>query len=299
MNSSRTKHLAAAAAANLLWSGSLIASKLSYQSMGPMTLGLLRFSLATVCFFVLLRVAGERVVPDARGMAQIALTGLLGTTLYFAAENLGVSMIAASTSSLIVGSFPAMTLVLECLIDHTRPHPLKVLGVGLAFAGVALLAMTESAEGGTNVALGSLILMAGGLCWALYNFAMRPVLGRYSALNTTCWQTLFGALGFIPLALMEGMGDVSLSGGAWASLAYLVFGCTVAGFVLYNWSLEDLEPSTATSLANLIPVFGLVLSALILHESISMQQLVGGAIVLVGIMLSTSEPRPQPAELQE
>ena len=289
MKNPRTAHLLAAAIACLLWSGSLIASKLSYETLGPMSLGIIRFTLSTVVFFVLCLALGERSIPDPKSMAQIALTGILGTTLYFAAENYGVSMLPASTSSLIVGSFPAMTLVLECFIDKTQPQPLKTVGIVLAFLGVAVLALTESSEGGSDVLLGSLILMFGGLCWSLYNFAMRLVMGRYTTLTITTWQTLFGALGFIPFVLFEGLPTSLPSPTTWASLAYLVLGCTVVGFVLYNWGLEDLEPSTATSLSNLIPVFGLVLSALILGETMSAQQLVGGAIVVAGIVLSTRE----------
>lgn len=291
MNTSRTAHILAAAVACLLWSGSLIASKLSYDTLAPMSLGLIRFTLATVVFFVIRLVTGDHEMPSAKGMAHIALTGILGTTLYFAAENYGVQMLPASTSSLIVGSFPAMTLVLECLIDKTRPQPLKTIGIVLAFLGVAVLALTESGEGGTNVLLGSLILMFGGLCWSLYNFAMRLVMGKYSTMTITTWQTLFGALGFIPFVMVEGLPQSLPSQTAWASLAYLVLGCTVVGFVLYNWGLEDLEPSTATSLSNLIPVFGLALSALILGEHISAQQLLGGAIVVAGIVLSTQKEK--------
>lgn len=289
MKTTRTTHILAAGVACLLWSGSLIASKLSYDTLGPMSLGLIRFSLATVAFFVVRLALNDHEMPDVRGMAAIALTGILGTTLYFAAENYGVQMLPASTSSLIVGSFPAMTLVLECLIDGTRPQPAKTAGIILAFVGVALLALTESTEGGTDVLLGSLILMFGGLCWSLYNFAMRLVMGTYSALTITTWQTLFGALGFIPFVMWEGLPASLPSVTAWGSLAYLVLGCTVVGFVLYNWGLEGLEASTATSLSNLIPVFGLILSALILREQISVQQLVGGAIVVAGIVLSTRE----------
>ena len=289
MKNSRTTHVVAAALACLLWSGSIIASKLSYDTLAPMSLGLIRFSLSTVVFFAICLLSGQRTVPDARSMAQIALTGLLGTTLYFAAENYGVQMLPASTSSLIVGSFPAMALLLEWVIDHARPRPAKTAGIVLAFLGVALLALTESREGGSDVLVGSLVLMFGGLCWALYNFAMRMVMGRYTTLTITTWQTLFGALGFVPFVMAEGMPDQLPSPTAWASLAYLVLGCTVVGFVLYNWGLEELEPSTATSLSNLIPVFGLVLSALILGEQISLQQLVGGTIVVAGIVLSTRQ----------
>ena len=287
MKDSRTIRILATAFSCLLWSGSLIASKLSYDTLGPMSLGLVRFALSTMVFFALCLVLGERGIPEPRDMACIALTGLLGTTLYFAAENYGVALIPASTSSLIVGSFPAMALALECLIDKTRPHAAKIAGITLAFLGVAVLALGESSQGGSHILLGSLILMGGGLCWSLYNFAMRLVMGRCSTLVITSWQTLFGTLGFIPFALVEGLPAQTLSPAAAASLAYLVLGCTVVGFVLYNWALEGLEPSTATSLSNLIPVFGLALSALILHESIDARQLVGGAIVVAGIALST------------
>ena len=289
MKHARTTRIAAAAVACLLWSGSLIASKLSYDTLGPMSLGLIRFAIATIGFFAICIVTRNREVPDARGMTYIALTGMLGTTLYFAAENYGVAMLPASTSSLIVGSFPAMALVLERVIDKTRPRPSKVVGIFMAFLGVAVLALTESQEGGSDVLLGSLILMFGGLCWALYNFVMRLVMGTYSTLTITTWQTLFGALGFIPFVMYEGLPQSMPSATTWASLAYLVIGCTIVGFMLYNWGLEDLEPSTATSLSNLIPVFGLVLSALILGEQISFQQMIGGAIVVIGIVLSTQQ----------
>ena len=288
--SSRTTHLVAGALACLLWSGSIIASKLSYDSLGPMTLGLARFVLATPVFLVLRQVTGEHELPDRRGLVWLAISGIIGITCYFAAENFGALMLPGSTSSLVVGSFPAMTLALECLIDHVRPRPRKLVGVLLAFTGVGVLAFSEGGGGsGSSQLAGVLVLMFAGLCWGIYNFAMRPVLGRYSALTNTYCQTIFGALGFVPCALVEGLPASAPSPTAWASLAYLVLGCTVAGFMLYNWSLEELEASTATSLSNLIPVFGLLLSALILHESIGPAQLLGGAIVLAGVMLSTQD----------
>lgn len=293
MTHTRTTRIAAVALSCLIWSGSLVASKLSYDTLGPMSLGFLRFALSTLVFFAIRPLLKDRQMPDAKGMAHIALTGFLGTTLYFAAENYGVALLPASTSSLIVGSFPAMALALECLIDKVRPQPLKVTGIALAFLGVAVLALGESSSGGRDMLLGSIILMLGGLCWSLYNFVMRLVMGKYSTLTITTWQTLFGALGFIPFMLVEGLPTQLPSPSAWAALAYLVLGCTVVGFVLYNWGLKELEPSTATSLSNLIPVFGLVLSALILHEQISVQQLIGGTIVVVGIVLSTQERASQ------
>ena len=288
MERTRRTYIAAAAIANLLWSGSLVASKLRYGSLGPMSLGLTRFVLGSIVLLLLVHWRGFPT-PGRRDMVRIALTGLLGITAYYAAENLGVSMLPASTSSLVVASFPAMTLVLECGLDRTLPSVRKAVGVALAFLGVALIAVTESGGGSQPIFAGCAVLMFGGLCWSVYNFLMRPLLGSYDPLVITCWQTIFGAVGFLPLALAEGLPSSMPDGTAWLSVAYLVLGCTVAGFLLYNVGLEGLSASTATAFANLIPVFGLVLSALVLHESISVQQLIGGAVVVGGIVLSSQD----------
>ena len=106
MNNPRTAHLVAAAVACLLWSGSLVASKLSYDTLAPMSLGLIRFSLATVAFFA---------APPRQGRPERARRTRHGAdrphrhpghdALLRRREH-GVSMLPASTSSLIVGSFP-------------------------------------------------------------------------------------------------------------------------------------------------------------------------------------------------
>lgn len=258
--------------------------------MGPFSLGLIRFSLSAIILLVVMMLQAKEKLLPPRDMLLCALTGLVGTTLYFAGENYGVMLLPASTSSLVVGAFPAMTLVLECICDHTRPRNSMAAGIVLAFVGVAVLALTEDGGSGqTNVVLGLLALLGGGACWAVYNILMRPLLGSYSTLTITAWQTLFGALGFIPFALAEGLPSALPSTSSLFALAYLVLGCTVFGFMLYNFGLKGLGATEASALVNLIPVFGLVLSALILSEPIGLRQIVGGALVVGGIFLSARQ----------
>lgn len=187
-------HLLAVALACAIWGGSVIGTKLSYDSLAPMSLGLLRFSLASVLFFALLALRHQLTPPPARDLVPIAASGLLGTTLYFAAENYGASLASGATSSLVIGSFPAMTLVLECLADRTVPRPRTALGIAVSFAGVCALALGDAAGDGSSELAGIVILMLGGLCWGVYNLMMRSLAGRHSPLVITAWQTLFGAL---------------------------------------------------------------------------------------------------------
>ena len=100
---------------------------------------------------------------------------------------------------------------------------------------------------------------------------------------------LFGTIFFIPLVFIENgsVGTLTLSGGL--AIIYLACGCSVAAFLLYNFGLRKLSAATSISLMNLIPVFGLVFSALILHETISLRQIASGIEVILGGVLSTYE----------
>lgn len=280
-------HLGATALSCVIWGGSIVGTKVSFDALPPFALGLVRFTLATLLFFALLALRRQLSVPSFRDLRLMAITGLLGTTLYFAAENLGTNMLSATTSALVVGSFPAMTVLLECLHDRRLPSARMTSGVALAFAGVAVLSLSEVGDSGGDNALGILVLIAGGVFWAFYNLLMRGFDEHASTLVITSWQTLFGALGFIPFALIEGAAWKMPSGPSAWSLAYLVLGCTVASFTLYNFGLKRLSASVASAFINLIPVVGLVASALILGEPISLGQIVGCAAIVIGVFLSS------------
>ena len=64
------------------------------------------------------------------------------------------------------------------------------------------------------------------------------------------------------------------------SLLYLSAGCSVGAILLYNHALKGLKASHASVLMNFMPVFGIILSFLILHENIAITQIIGGIIIL-------------------
>lgn len=94
--------------------------------------GFIRFVIAAILLFVFRLITKDKVKPDKKDMVKITLSGLLGITLYFAAENLGVKYTTASNASLIVASFPAITILLLaalwCLPRKTPPVETKLYG---------------------------------------------------------------------------------------------------------------------------------------------------------------------------
>ncbi len=305
-------HFLGAALSMAIWSASFVATKYVYQSMAPFTTGLVRFACAAA-LFMLVKFAfacmkgsprssegavGGQSAPfqlfgfDREALKLVALSGFLGITCYFGFENIGVKYTSATNCSLIVASFPALTAFLEFLVYRKRPTVVQVAGMALAFVGVAVIVASASGpvEPGRNELAGVVFLMAAGVAWAFYNFIVRKVSAEVSSFDLSAVQSVFGALLFVPLALVDANQTQQLGPDSSLALLFLVVGCSFAAYILYNWGLEGISAATAVSLLNLIPVLGVVFGALVLGESVSLQQVVGGAVVLFGIYLGSREP---------
>lgn len=282
-------YYAATTAAVLFWSASFIATKIAYSTFEPIQLGAVRTAIAAALFLLLRIVKREHDRPHPKDMFLIASSGLLGITLYFAMENIGVSLTSAANAALIVASFPAVTGLLEFAIFRIKPGRIKVFGIALAVFGVYILTVAKPDSQGEQTLLGNLCLIGAGVVWAIYNLLVRKVAGRYSGTTVSFYQMLFGSVFFLPLLWLErGQWKVP-DGKAVAALLYLSVFCSVAAFLLYNFGLRKLSASTSVTLMNLVPIFGLLLSVGLLAERVTARQLAGGAVVLAGVILSAKK----------
>ncbi|HYE67609.1 MAG TPA: DMT family transporter [Anaerovoracaceae bacterium] len=274
----------------LLWSASFIATKLAYETFAPIQLGAVRTFLAVIIFGITRLLTGEKEKINKEDRIQVAFSGFLGLTLYFTIENLGVSMTTASNAALLVASFPAVTILFEFFLYHSKPTIKKVSGIIMALIGVGILTQI-TVEGSYTSFLGNVILLSAGIVWAFYNFTTRRLSGKYKAMTLTYYQMLAGTILFTPFVFVEG-GEWKLpSFTSLGSLVYLSVGCSVMAFLLYNLGLRKLSASASVSLMNLVPIFGLVFSITILGEEVSAIQIFGGVIVIVGVALSSIEKR--------
>lgn len=284
--------ICAVVAAALFWSSSYAVTKQVLADVGPLSIGAIRFTLAAALLGIMVRVRRKPIArPDARQRRMIHLSGLLGITVYFVLENIGVELSTASDASLIVATYPLMTMLLELVVFRTRMPLLRAGGVLLATAGAFLVVRNGAEVGGSERWFGDVLLLLGGLVWAGYN-----VLGKYAgrgqdAMTLTYHQTVAGAAGFLLASLLEA-GDWQVpNGSASALLAYLAVACSVGGFLLYNYGLRRMTSSVAVNILNLVPVFGVLGAVVINGETVRLGQALGGAIIIAGVALGVIERR--------
>jgi drug/metabolite transporter (DMT)-like permease len=244
-------------AAAAVLSSSYTLTKVALRDVPPLTIGLIRFTLAAGLLAVWVHGFRRYPRPTASDLRRLVMGGLLGITLYFAIENIGVQLATATDAALLVASYPALTALLELVIYRRRPSLAVLVGIALAVIGVYLVVGYAPEGHNSDRRIGDVLLIMSGIVWALYNFATRSVSGRHPAPVVLYYQALAGAAGFLPLAMLE-HGQWRLFAHPVAtitSLAALTTLCSVAGLGLYAKALQRLRPSTAVNFLNLVPVF--------------------------------------------
>ncbi|MDY0943717.1 DMT family transporter [Priestia megaterium] len=282
-------YISASIIAVLLWSTSFVGTKIAYTSFPPLTLGAARFVIAAVILGLILFIKKGKIKPSVKDIGLMSISGVLGTTLYFSLENIGVELTTASNAAIIVASYPAITALMEFLFFKTKTSWLKGIGIGVAMIGVYQISYSPETQTDDKQLVGNIILIVAGFIFALYNFTTRKVVQKYSMITISFYQTLAGAITFIPLAFIEESSWQTPDIKSFLILLYLGVFCSVIAFLLYNFGLRKLSSSSAMTLMNLVPIFGVLFSVLLLNEVLSIYQLIGGVIIILGVVLSIRE----------
>jgi len=270
----------------VLWGFSFLSIKVTMATLPPMTLAAARFIVACAVLPVAAWLAGEDLRIARQDIPVLVLGGLLGVTLYFYFENNGILLLSASESSILIGTIPVVSVLAERIFLGTR-LPARVYGGSLlSFAGVALIVLQPS---GTPSSLAGYLFMIGAVgAWVAYNFATRKVSKRYGRLNVTFWQSLFGLIGCIPLALLESRAWKVPTPATLLNVLYLGVICSAAGYWLYVATLDHLGVGRASVFVNLIPVVAVIAAYFLLGDRLGAFQWLGAGIALMGVYLATS-----------
>jgi drug/metabolite transporter (DMT)-like permease len=275
---------------------SFVATKFALRGFQPLSVALLRFSLAGALLYVIWRLRGGRERLTRRELARLAALGFVSLTVYFTFENLGIARTSASDAAILIGAIPIFVNVINVFTLHEHNSGAQWMGILLSFVGVVALVELGTAGAGGSTLLGNLLVLGASLAAAVYNVAARRLLVTRSALFVTTFQNLFGALFMLPLAAGEALlvGVRSPTAQAVGAVAYLALACSVCGYLLLNYGLRFIEASKASVFINLTPVVAVAAAYVLLGERFTSGQFVAAAVVVVGVWLTNRGGRVRP-----
>lgn len=274
----------------LCWAGNSIVGRAVRADVGPFALAFGRWLIASL---VVLPFAAGRLRADAAairaGWRWIAGLGFLGVVCFNALLYAGLQHTGAANALLLQAAIPAGVLVLDAALFGTRARAAQVTGVALSTLGVVAIVARGDAAALWHLRFGpgdGLVLL-GVVVWALYTVLLRkkpPV----SAPTFLLLTFALGAVALAPLAAWEVAGGRALrwSPGLLGAFAYVGLFPSVLAYFLYNTATERVGAARAGLAITLMPLFGALLSALLLGEALEHYHLAGMALILAGIVLS-------------
>ena len=276
--------------AAIIWGGSIVGQKFALGFFSAVETSLLR---GVGALLILIPLwwwqEGSRARLSAQDLLIILFLGL-GVFGNHLLTLFGLRYISAAAAGVIIGASPALTALLSSLMIRDVPFRTVAGGCALSFAGVALVSgFGSEAPTGSHPWLGGMLILLGLVSWALYTIGGRRIMERLSPL-TVNWTTLGISLLFqIPLlwadrkVLVTGMEGIPLTG--WLALGYLVVFATAIGQQAWLYGVRGVGPSRAGVFVNLIPVSALLLSAVVLGETIGFKEMAGIMLILAGVWL--------------
>ncbi|MEV6693732.1 DMT family transporter [Micromonospora sp. NPDC051196] len=275
-----------------------IFGKLAYDAgVSPAALLLVRFSLAAVLLgMVLLARPGlRRARSDAHGTDAadrppmrrgrvLAIAFGLGAIGYATQASLffsALELMDASLLALILYTYPVMVTVVAVLLGRDRLSPAR--GAALAAASGGTLLVLLGAGGVSFHPLGALLAFASAITYTVYILVADTVVHRLAPVVLSV-LVMTGAAGTLGVrALFTGGVDLDFGPPGWFWLACIAVVSTVVAMLTFFAGLKRTGASTAAILSTFEPVVTAALATLVLGESLTPLQLLGGALVLSSV----------------
>lgn len=269
------------------------------DDVGPLTLTALRFTVATAFFGFLLRGRSSEEWRYGRDRWWLLAMGLAGVVFFSPLLYLGLRYSTAVNCSLIQGFSPLITALIAGVIIQEPVTRRQMAGAILGLIGVVGLISGGSLSFLIHLRFngGDVILLGSAMVWGIYSVFGRRVMRYRSPVSATALSSFLGLPLLIAAAIFEHQYiPLNLRPETIAAILHICVVPTIIGYWCWNRAVQTLGAGGAMVFYNTLPLYGVVMGALFLQESLGLVQfiLTLGAIALGALgMIKLTESRPQ------
>ncbi|QQR39215.1 EamA family transporter [Devosia rhizoryzae] len=281
------RHVLLALLVVAIWGFNFVVIKLSVEALPPILAAALRFAAAALPAALFVR-------PPKTQWWIVVLYGLSFGFALYAFLNLSIAWgMPAGLSSIVLQTQAFFTMLMAFLILGERPSRFQIMGAAIAFGGIAVIA-SERIEGAGLLPLSLTIVAA--VSWGLANVLTKKA-GRVNAVSFTVWGALVSPIPLLALSLLvEGPAQVAdaLANFGWDDaglIAFLAYPATLLGGGIWAWLLSRHPASTVAPFTLLVPITGLASGYLVLGEMVTLLEVAGAALVIVGLLVTLRKAR--------
>ena len=281
--------LGAMAVTLVLWASAFVAIRHLGREVPPgaLSLGRLLVASAALALVVFRR---RRTWPGRRDWPLLVVCGVGWFGVYNIALNAAEQRIDAGTAALVVQIGPVIVALLAAVFLGEPMSRWLLAGIVVGFAGVAIIARGFSADG-TGDPVGVWLALLAAVTYAIGVLVQKPLLGRLSGPVVTWVACVIGALTCLPWAgdLVEVVRTSEPSSLLW--IVYLGVFPTAIAFSTWAYALARGNAGTVSLTTFLVPFIATLIAWALLSEVPPALSFVGGALSIVGVLLTRRRPR--------
>ncbi|WP_336746960.1 DMT family transporter [Bacillus cereus] len=278
-----------------IWGGMYVVSKYVLDFIPPLTLVWLRFIIAFVVLYGILKLAEKKqkkkVTIRKKDWLLFAWIGFIGYFISITCQFIGTKLSDAHTGSLVTSATPAFMVIFAALILKEKLTARRLLSIIIATIGVIIVIGWDIEIG--SYFIGTIILVGAAITWALLSIYVKIASIQFSSLVITTYAIFFSLFFITPFMIWELQAASIGTVNTYVILGVLYLGIvsTAGAFFLWNKGLELLDASIGSLFFFFQPIVGSLLGWLLLNETLNSNFFIGGILIICSVLITTFEKK--------
>lgn len=277
-----------------IWGTTWLAIKVGLRDLPPLSFAGIRFVLAVIILYCIVRARGVALPRSRRDWSMIALTGVLAFTVNYGLLFWGEQYTSSGLAALFQATIPAFGFIIaHYYLPGERVTTGKIAGVLIGIAGVGVIFSNQFESDSGMAVWGSAAIVLGAVACAYANVLVKAKCGHLDPAVLAGGQMICG---LVPLlvggAIFEG--SPLAFNWTWSAVACLVYlaivGSSIA-FLLYYWLVRNMDVTNTMLIALVTPLIAVTVGVVFLSEEISWRVVAGGLCIVGGIALINARRR--------
>ncbi|MCX6325637.1 MAG: DMT family transporter [Bacteroidia bacterium] len=289
----KVKTYGAVVLAMIFWSFSFIWFKVANKTFHPITIVFIRLLFSVILLTTYL-VITKNFMKIRKGDRKLFLMlALFEPFFYFLGESFGLTYVSATVCSVLISTIPVFATIGVWLIFKEKLRVINYAGIVISFIGVLVFILNKDGSISFNIkGLGLLILAV--LSAVGYNLTLSRLIRAYSPVFIVNVQNVIGAVLFLPLFLILDFNHfitTPFTFNMFIPIIELAVFASCCAFILFAYSVRNMGISKANVFSNCIPVFTALFSFILMGDKLTVQNIIGMAIVIAGLFMSQMDGR--------
>ncbi|MDR2084502.1 MAG: DMT family transporter [Bacteroidales bacterium] len=277
----------------ILWGITFVWTKDTLNVYNPITIITIRLLISSLLLFAYMKISGKWEKIMKSDVKYFLALAFFSPFLYFIGETYGIKNASSTISSVMIATIPIFAAISSVIVYKEQLSKLNFLGMTISFIGLLLVIINSD----YNIALslkGFLWLMLAVSSSVFYALILRKISTKYNPISLVAYQNFIGFIYFLPLFfIFDYSSFITIIPSLRICLNILqlaVFGSSLA-FIFYTIGNRELGVGKTSFFANLIPIFTAIAAYFVIDEKITVINIIGIFIVVLGLTISQIKGR--------